>query len=167
MQIRTTQPRSAPGATVSSSEIATTPVDLTFAGRAYDNNKMLSYGYAFEQRHSKRAAPPLTPELLTDNIPQRLNRTLVGTKPPCLENVTATKLCGDVVEISGSFDRSTSGGLEQLEVFVDGVVVTPTILEMKIGYCSRRLHGTMIQTVMCRFAHSMCLTRASLWLSCS
>jgi amidase len=105
------------------------PVDLTFAGRAYDDNKLLSYGYAFEHGHGKRVAPPLTPELPTDIIPQRHNRTLIGTQPPCLENVTATKLCGDVVEISGSVNTSASGGLEQLDIFIDGVAVAPTVAE--------------------------------------
>lgn len=35
------------------------PVGLTFAGRAYDDNRLLQYGLAFEQTGSRRAAPPL------------------------------------------------------------------------------------------------------------
>jgi amidase len=75
------------------------PVGLTFSGRAYDDNKLLSYGCALEQGHTKRAAPALTPMLPTDNVPQGFNHTLAGTKPSCLENVTLTKFCGDVVTI--------------------------------------------------------------------
>jgi amidase len=105
------------------------PVDLTFAGRAYDDNNLLSYGYAFEHGHGQRTAPPLTPEISTDIIPQRQNRTLVGTQPPSLTEVSVTKLCGNVMKISGSINTSTSGGLDRLEIFVDGVAVAPTIAQ--------------------------------------
>ncbi|KAL3465535.1 hypothetical protein BJX64DRAFT_252602 [Aspergillus heterothallicus] len=34
-----------------------TPVDLTFASKAYDDNALLSYDYAFEAAHKRRSAP--------------------------------------------------------------------------------------------------------------
>jgi len=105
------------------------PVDLTFAGKAYSDNDLLRYAYAFEQKHERRTAPPLTPELPTDIIPQTRHRSLVGTEPPRLGNVTVKKLCGSIVQLSGAVDTAASGGLEQLEVFVDGVPVAPTFAE--------------------------------------
>lgn len=39
------------------------PVGLTFAGRAYDDTRLLSYGFAFEQAHPARQAPPSTPDI--------------------------------------------------------------------------------------------------------
>jgi amidase len=39
------------------------PVGLTFAGRAYDDNKLLRYAGAFEATGSKRMVPPRTPPL--------------------------------------------------------------------------------------------------------
>ena len=39
------------------------PVGLTFAGRAYDDNRLLQYGLAFEKTGTRRTAPPRTPAL--------------------------------------------------------------------------------------------------------
>lgn len=39
------------------------PVGLTFAGRAYDDNKLLRFGSAFEATGNKRKIPPRTPKL--------------------------------------------------------------------------------------------------------
>ena len=40
------------------------PVGLTFAGRAYDDNQLLSLAAAFEATGSKRQGPPRTPPLV-------------------------------------------------------------------------------------------------------
>jgi len=40
------------------------PVGLTFAGRAYDDNQLLSLAAAFEATGSKRQVPPRTPPLV-------------------------------------------------------------------------------------------------------
>ncbi|MNC75695.1 amidase [compost metagenome] len=39
------------------------PVGLTFAGRAYSDNALLSFGAAFEATGSRRMIPPRTPAL--------------------------------------------------------------------------------------------------------
>lgn len=39
------------------------PVGLTFAGKAYDDNALLRYGYAFEVSGARRTVPPRTPVL--------------------------------------------------------------------------------------------------------
>ncbi|KAL2808604.1 amidase signature domain-containing protein [Aspergillus granulosus] len=108
------------------------PVDLTFASKAYDDNALLSYGYAFEAAHERRSAPPLTPGLPTDTIPNTnscAQRSLVGTKPPQL-TAQGARLCGEgIIEISGSVDTTVSGELESIEVFVDGVEIRPVAVQ--------------------------------------
>lgn len=39
------------------------PVGLTFAGRAYDDNALLTLAAAFEKTGSRRTSPPRTPRL--------------------------------------------------------------------------------------------------------
>ncbi|KAF6787911.1 amidase [Colletotrichum musicola] len=114
------------------------PVGLTFASRAYDDNALLGYGYAFEEAHGRRPVPSRTPQLKSDGIPRGCGRKMASTEPPRL-TAKATKLCGDV-EISGTVDGSKSGGWDSVEVFVDGVSVGP--LDMKDGRWS----------VLCRIA---------------
>ncbi|KAF2845532.1 amidase signature enzyme [Plenodomus tracheiphilus IPT5] len=48
------------------------PVNLTFAGKAYEDDRLLEYAYAFEQATKKRIPPPSTPALPTDIVPLRL-----------------------------------------------------------------------------------------------
>ncbi|KAI9149638.1 amidase signature enzyme [Paramyrothecium foliicola] len=102
------------------------PMALTFAGKAYDDNKLLSYAYAFETAHPEsRVAAPRTPELDTDEIPRRCSkRSLQGSEPPKLI-ARASRVDENSVHISGTVDLSASGPLDKLEVFVDGVGVGP------------------------------------------
>ncbi|KAF2821516.1 amidase signature enzyme [Ophiobolus disseminans] len=46
------------------------PVNITFAGKAYRDEELLAYAWAFEQATKRRASPPLAP-LSTDIIPPR------------------------------------------------------------------------------------------------
>ncbi|KAH6676958.1 putative amidase [Plectosphaerella plurivora] len=104
------------------------PLGLTFASKAYDDNALLSYAYAFETAHAKRIAPPLTPTLPTDEIKQLcVRRSLIGTQPPTL-TAEVQRLCGNIVEVSGTVDVSASGALESVEVTVDGVIVGPVTI---------------------------------------
>jgi Asp-tRNA(Asn)/Glu-tRNA(Gln) amidotransferase A subunit family amidase len=47
------------------------PVNLTFAGKVGSDGDLLSWAYEFEQKSRRRVAPPLTPALLSDQIPRR------------------------------------------------------------------------------------------------
>lgn len=47
------------------------PVGLTFAGKAYEDNDLLRYGYAFEASGSRRTMPPRTPPL-PDGTPRAI-----------------------------------------------------------------------------------------------
>ena len=44
------------------------PVNLTFAGKAYEDAKLLSLAYAYEQGTKARVPPPLTPQLDSDLV---------------------------------------------------------------------------------------------------
>ncbi|OQD78165.1 hypothetical protein PENDEC_c001G04094 [Penicillium decumbens] len=44
------------------------PVNLTFAGKAYEDNSLLRYGYAYEMASKRRVRPPLVPALDSDCI---------------------------------------------------------------------------------------------------
>lgn len=49
-------------------EDAKMPVNLTFAGKAYEDNSLLKYGYAYEMASKCRVLPPLVPPLDSDLI---------------------------------------------------------------------------------------------------
>jgi amidase len=51
------------------------PVGLTFAGRGYDDTKLLSYAWAFDHARNHRIIPPRTPEL----APIKWHKTGLGT----------------------------------------------------------------------------------------
>jgi Asp-tRNA(Asn)/Glu-tRNA(Gln) amidotransferase A subunit family amidase len=83
------------------------PVNLTFAGKAYEDTKLLEYAYAFEQATKKRIPPPLTPALSTDivasapssnNDKQSLISTLTAeiTQPLDQENKLGIKIVGEI-----------------------------------------------------------------------
>jgi Asp-tRNA(Asn)/Glu-tRNA(Gln) amidotransferase A subunit family amidase len=44
------------------------PVNLTFAGKAYKDNSLLKYGYAYEMASKCRVLPPLVPPLDSDHV---------------------------------------------------------------------------------------------------
>jgi hypothetical protein len=45
------------------------PVNLTFAGKAYEDEKLMQFAYAYEKHSRRRTQPPLTPSLPSDDIP--------------------------------------------------------------------------------------------------
>ncbi|KAH8889074.1 amidase signature enzyme [Thozetella sp. PMI_491] len=109
------------------------PVSLTFAGKAYDDAALLSYSYAFEKARKGRFAAPRTPELETDLIPSRcINNPQNATIAPTLA-ATATRIAGGGFRISGSVNALRCGGLESLEVYLDGVSVG----DVKVTRCGR------------------------------
>ncbi|WP_185090992.1 amidase [Gordonia oryzae] len=91
------------------------PVNLTFAGRAYTDNALLAYGWAFEHRTHRRTAPPRTPELPTLTRPG----TLAAGAAPELAMTATARGDGDVtiIEITGCTDAP------MVQIFVDGSAV--------------------------------------------
>lgn len=95
------------------------PVNITFAGRAYEDPTLLKYAYAFEQATKRRVSPPLAP-LETD-----IARTFTKQKPGATRlDLTAglrTTKYGDgkfKIHIGGMI--SIDGTDRDVQVFVDG-----------------------------------------------
>lgn len=57
------------------------PIGLTFAGRAYDDNALLSYAYAFESSRSRRPLPQRTPPLGEEYTALRASPSSTGGDP--------------------------------------------------------------------------------------
>jgi Asp-tRNA(Asn)/Glu-tRNA(Gln) amidotransferase A subunit family amidase len=110
------------------------PVNLTFAGKAYQDNELLQYAYAYEQKSHRRVAPPLTPALKSDSItmlPISALRENVGTQRLELTVKTPTKSrpwCGDLLTtLEGSIQCQSSLYLSQettIEVYIGGKLVS-------------------------------------------
>jgi amidase len=96
------------------------PVNLTFAGKAYDDSTLFKYAFAFEQATQLRKAPGRTPALSTDTILMSNSTAKFGDVPPRLM-VEDIKALGDEgkekVHISGTVDGEE---LSTLHIYVDG-----------------------------------------------
>lgn len=102
------------------------PVGLTFAGRAYDDNALLRYAYAFEQFRSRSILPARTPPLAGERITHdgRPQRRGGGAAAPAelrweasVLPVTAENLIP--IEMSGE----APAGTLQIEAFVNGAAI--------------------------------------------
>ncbi|WP_431818308.1 amidase [Gordonia jacobaea] len=95
------------------------PVNLTFAGRAYDDNALLAYGWAYEHASRRRTAPTATPELPSLMRPLMRPGAVAGGDVPALELTASARRDAQVavIEIAGSSDA------DLLQVFVDGDAV--------------------------------------------
>tara|TARA_R110002003_G_scaffold140_5_gene12790 strand:+ start:3515 stop:5599 length:2085 start_codon:yes stop_codon:yes gene_type:complete len=95
------------------------PVNLTFAGRAYGDNELLGYAWAFEKGSRSRQRPGRVPELKSDCFEVLEGRREIGGVAPELEASASAIGAGEgrKVRVSGTVEES---GLESLQVFVDG-----------------------------------------------
>lgn len=108
------------------------PVNLTFAGKAYDDGKLLAYAYAFERGTKARTAPPLTPPLATDVVVASLVK-VSRESWASLELTASVRRVPDSegpnIHLWGTI-RSSEGTAEDVtvEAWVDGVKqVTKTL----------------------------------------
>ena len=96
------------------------PVNLTFAGKAYEDNALFKYAYAFEQATRLRQTPQRTPALPTDTITMSNPAVKVADLPPRLTVDQVKTLGGEKMEkvhISGTVDGEE---LSKLHLYVDG-----------------------------------------------
>ncbi|RDW90076.1 amidase family protein [Aspergillus mulundensis] len=102
------------------------PVNLTFAGKAYEDNKLLEYGYAFEQATKYRSLPRLVPELDSDVLKIPGNRGGAGTgftETAQIEVQEQSKEITDStvsVKVQGTFNLTEDNKLEQFSCYVNG-----------------------------------------------
>lgn len=110
------------------------PVNLTFAGKAYEDTKLLEYAYAYEQATRKRVAPGLTPALPTDMIAFSKNLVVDGKQSLGLQATV------DVLEqregdnglrlrIHGALSNAALGTVVQ--VHIDGDDVYEEVIEQE------------------------------------
>ncbi|MER8437089.1 amidase [Mesorhizobium sp. M1312] len=95
------------------------PVGLTFAGKAYDDTRLLRLAGDFGQR---RTRPPRTPELPDDVFPARPAAGRPGEAPPLTVTLAAeTRFAGDQDEITVTLDVHGEVGTEtSVKVHVNG-----------------------------------------------
>ncbi|KAL3473419.1 amidase signature domain-containing protein [Aspergillus californicus] len=91
------------------------PVNLTFAGKAYDDSALLGFAYAFEGGSWLRRPPGRTPDLVTDDLVLNDGMGVVGLVPPELTVDVARD--GDMLRVSGAVRGDEVGALR---VYVDG-----------------------------------------------
>lgn len=93
------------------------PVNITFAGRAYDDNRLLELGYAFEAATRHRQMPPLVPALDSDMVRSKI----IDTEPNYTRGAIERKLPGiKVIAKDKRFDGST------VHLRAEGVVTDTT-----------------------------------------
>ncbi|GKU12528.1 unnamed protein product, partial [Fusarium langsethiae] len=95
------------------------PVNLTFASKAYDDNNLFRYAYAFEKHSQLRQPPSRTPELETDTISRQASATQMGLTAPQLDIETSASITDGrkAVTVSGMVDEQE---VSELNVYVDG-----------------------------------------------
>lgn len=97
------------------------PVNLTFAGRAYDDDKLLSFAYAYERGSSRRISPPLTPALSTDKI-LRLSKLESNTNFKLTARAELASVKEDMMFIRvESLLEGREQASKSIEVYLDGV----------------------------------------------
>ncbi|RUY00521.1 amidase, partial [Mesorhizobium sp. M7A.F.Ca.US.005.03.2.1] len=81
------------------------PVGLTFAGKAYDDERLLRMAGDYELSTRRRTLPPRTPELTEDVFSRRPTQTGNGKAPPLVIALAAeTRTTGDQDEITITLD---------------------------------------------------------------
>jgi Asp-tRNA(Asn)/Glu-tRNA(Gln) amidotransferase A subunit family amidase len=95
------------------------PVNITFAGRAYEDSKLLEYAYAFEQATKRRISPPLQP-LDTDLAgPGTNHEQAKGTLDlSVIVRTAGIENGGLMLNIDGMISADSTA--REVQVFVDG-----------------------------------------------
>lgn len=95
------------------------PVNITFAGRAYEDVKLLEYAYAFEQATRARISPPLQP--LETDIARASRKLERGRGSLDLSvGVRTTKLDSGRVRLDVQGMIAIDGTDREVQIFVDG-----------------------------------------------
>ncbi|WP_287355428.1 amidase family protein [Mesorhizobium sp.] len=102
------------------------PVGLTFAGKAYDDTRLLRLAGDFERFGQRRSRPPRTPELPDDVFFARHKASMPGEPPPPIVALAAeTRHAGDQDEITIMLDIDGKAGTDtRVKVHVNGEPAT-------------------------------------------
>jgi amidase len=99
------------------------PVNLTFAGKAYSDNELLSYGYAYEAATHNRRAPQRITALADERIAYDRSVSVTPsrrseTTPPTVSINSAVASKGSAIWFSGQ--AKDASGLRFVRVYVNG-----------------------------------------------
>ncbi|KAF5857679.1 hypothetical protein ETB97_005436 [Aspergillus alliaceus] len=149
------------------------PINLTFAGKAYDDAKLLRYAYAFEESTHYRQMPPLVPGLDSDvvrTIEHQLSSPVQGHKELSQITITdqfkSTKYSTVYLEIKGSLHLGHGVKLKRLVCYVNGDPFDPQVDEKgwsltakypvsaRDGTWSRWTSPALTQTIVIVVAHT-------------
>ncbi|RSL96835.1 hypothetical protein CDV31_013301 [Fusarium ambrosium] len=100
------------------------PVNLTFAGRAYDDVKLLQWANAYEAKTQHRIPPPYTPALESDIIPLSNTKRQVNFPRP--------QLMVEKFEVTSKDDGTSLGVTLQGTVTIASPMMGPPELDMTI-----------------------------------
>ncbi|KAF7592785.1 hypothetical protein BBP40_012467 [Aspergillus hancockii] len=110
------------------------PVNLTFAGKAYDDTQLLRYAYAFEEITKYRQAPPLVPELDSDTVHTTDSQSFPSvhkqTEMPRVNISDHSKSIKDStvhLEIKGTLHLGCNAQLTRLVCYVNGDSIDPQV----------------------------------------
>ena len=135
------------------------PVGLTFAGKAYDDNALLRYGYAFEVSGARRAVPPRTPALSAEAITDVARSSgKSGSQAPQLHlSATASDAGGKVtISVRGMTDSDATAAVSVNGVPVDiertwkqfsGSVTVPRAEHERVHSEWRQPYGSIVTSV--------------------
>lgn len=109
------------------------PVNLTFAGKSYEDSKLLEYAYAYEQTTKNRKPPPFTPALSTDKIAPLELKSCPTEQFLDLQIHAYTKASCDCAEtlrlyIYGSI-LAAAANTTTIKVYVDGQLVDGQLVD--------------------------------------
>ncbi len=106
------------------------PVGLTFAGKPYDDDKLLRYAYAFDVSSARRRAPPRTPALPGEAFTIEADAIRIAPSARALEGPQLSlEATLSPITPDGNVTLSVKGaavapiGIDQLALFVNGTAV--------------------------------------------
>lgn len=121
------------------------PVGLTFAGKAYDDNALLRYAYAFDSVGSRRIAPPRTPGIESGYFDQSSrpisSRSVEGPRIALEASISPVANDGSVT-IGANGSVVPDSEIEKVVVSINGVSV-PVVHRGKTFRAELKLHSSV------------------------
>ncbi|OJJ35551.1 hypothetical protein ASPWEDRAFT_172354 [Aspergillus wentii DTO 134E9] len=112
------------------------PVNLTIAGKGYDDVNLLRYGYAFEQAMQGRTMPSLVPALESDIVQKSICRRLTPDQDCIVVNKQSKNIVDSTVHLD--IEGSSTGSMQKMTCYINGNSVdaafTGTSWTLKASY---------------------------------
>jgi amidase len=139
------------------------PVGLTFAGKAYDDVRLLQFAGDFERATQRRTSPPRTPALADDVFAERGGLRFGDAPPPALTLAAETVRQGDQAEIAVAVeldanDAETAGvkvhvngepiAIQRSGNHFRGSIVVPAIEHGRTHSVWRSAYGSIVTAIV-------------------